>query len=133
MNSGDIVYLTRHYTEWIKMLSSDIEVALDHRIAKIIKVFDWDTEEGKLLLDQRVKTGKWDNLNSEDFKYVLNVYYPELLSKDGKTAGITAIEVLPLYFPGTEFKLFERYPEHLIKDLKSNITEDLFRLERKKS
>lgn len=132
MKSGDIVYLTRHYAEWIKALEGDLDISLVHRIAKIVKVFNWSSQEGKLLLEQREITGKWGNLNSKDFKYVLKVYYPDLASKKDSTLGITALEVLPLNYPGSKLPLFEKFPQHLLDDLNNKKIEDIFKLERKK-
>ena len=131
IKNGDIVFLTRHYAEWIKMLKGDLDISLVHRVAKVIKVFNWRTKEEKALLEQREKTGKWDNLNSKDFKYVLKVYYPDLVSKKTEKQGISAYEVLPLLFPGTEYPLFEVYPQHLLDDINSNKLEDILKLERK--
>jgi hypothetical protein len=131
LKTGDIVYLTRHYAEWIKMLKGDLDISLIHRIARVVKVINWRTKEGKLLLEQREKTGKWKNLNSKDFKYVLKVYYPDLKSKKTDHTGITAYEVLPLNFPETEYPLFEKYPQHLLDDMNKEDIEDIFKLERK--
>lgn len=133
MKTGDIVYLTRHYAEWIKMLKGDLDISLIHRIARVVKVLNWRTKEGKLLLEQRVKTGKWDNLKSKDFKYVLKVYYPDLISKKTEETGLTAYEVLPLNYPDTDFPLFETYPQHLLDDMNKEEVEDIFKLERKEA
>jgi hypothetical protein len=133
MKEGDIVYFTKHYAEWIKMLKGDLDISLIHRIARIVKVFNWRTKEGKLLLGQREKTGKWENLKSKDFKYVLKVYYPDLISKKTEEAGLTAYEVLPLLFPDTKYPLFALYPEHLIDDLNKKDIEDIFKLEQKEA
>lgn len=129
--NGDIVYLTRHYAEWIKMLNSDIDISLVHRIAKVVKVFNWNTLEGKSLLAQREATGKWKALNSKDFKYVLKVYFPEIKSKKDSRAGVLTYEVLPINYPGTEYPLFEIYPKHLIDDINKKDLVDIFKLEKK--
>jgi len=131
LKTGDIVYLTRHYAEWIKQLKGDLNIAVVHRIAKIVKIFDWKTTEGKLLLEQRRATGKWKNLEIKDFKYVLNVYFPELEDKKTKQVGMSLIEVLPLNYPSSTFQLFEKYPEHLITDLNEKEIKDIFKIEKK--
>lgn len=133
MKEGDIVFFTQHYAEWIKLLKGDLDISLIHRIAKIVKIFNWDTEEGKMLLEQRVLTGKWNNLESKDFKFVLDVYYPDLVNGKKKQLGIKAIEVLPALFPGTEFPLFVVYPQHLLDDMFKKIDHDIFKLEKKRS
>jgi len=131
INKGDVVYLTRHYAEWMKMLKGDLDISLIHRIAKIVKVLDWDTEEGKALLQQREYTGKWENINSKDFKYVLKIYYPDLIPPRGKKSGLSGYEVLPRNFPNTEYPLFDIYPKHLLDDIFKKDVEDIFKIKLK--
>jgi hypothetical protein len=87
-----------------------------NRLAKVIKVFDWDTEEGKLLLQVRESTGKWSNYNSKDFKFVLKIYYPELILKSGKV-GFCTEEVFPKTYPNTQYSMFELVPDWMLKDI----------------
>jgi hypothetical protein len=113
--SGRLVYLTRYLEKWYTDLNPQFIVPITNRLAKVVKIFDWDTEEGKLLLELREKTGKWTNLVSKDFKYVLKVYYPDLILKD-KTK-ITTEELVPQYFPGTQFEMFCLLPDWMVKDI----------------
>ena len=115
---GKWVYLTQHFDHWIKEINNSINITLTNRLAKVVKEFDWDTEEGKLLLEVRESTGKWSNLNSKDFKYVLKIYYPDLSLKRKK--GITAEEVTPRYYPGTSLDMFVEVPDWFLKDIRSN-------------
>lgn len=127
---GKIVYLTVHSEVWFKEINPNFNIPMVNRLAKIVKVFDWDTEEGKILLEAREKTGKWGKLNSKDFKFVLKIYYPELIfDPDIKIyspemhrgmevkKGFVAEEVLPLKYPGTELFMFDLLPDWVIKDL----------------
>lgn len=113
--TGRIVYLTRYLEMWYKFRTPSFNVPITNRLAKIIKVFDWDTEEGKTLLEVRERTGKWKNIESKDFKYVLKVYYPELIIN--KKDKIMVDEVMPRYYPGTKNELFRLLPEWMLKDI----------------
>ena len=111
---GHIVFLTVHFDKYLKIKNPLFDVPLSNRLAKVIKVFDWDTEEGKLLLSFRDKE-KWKDKDPRDFKFVLKVYMPDLIIK-GKT-GIAVEEVLPRYYPGTKHTLFDIFPDKLLEDI----------------
>lgn len=112
---GRLVYLTVHVNEWLRQANPTFNVPMSNRIAKVIKVFDWESDEGKILLKEREKTGKWGNLNSKDFKFVLDVYFPDLTK--GSQVGIRTPELFPKRFPGTELSLFELLPGWMVKSL----------------
>jgi hypothetical protein len=100
---------------WLRQVNPKFNIPMANRIAKVVKVFDWDTAEGVLLLQEREKTGKWGKLNPKDFKFVLKVYYPDLVRD--KKAGITAEEVVPRCYPETVLNLFELLPVWMLSSL----------------
>jgi hypothetical protein len=112
---GRLVFLTVHMDVWLKQMNPRFNIPMANRIAKVVKVFDWESEEGKLLLREREKTGKWKKLDPRAFKYVLKVYYPEIVK--GKKTGITAEEVVPRCFPETEMLLFDVIPVWMLESL----------------
>lgn len=114
---GRLVILTSNLENWLKQLNSDFNVPMTNRLAKVVKVFDWSSREGKALLEARNGKygGKWKNLNAKDFKFVLKIYYPELRMK--RTNEVTAEEVLPLYYPGTKGLMFIPLPEWMWDDM----------------
>lgn len=114
---GRVVFLTTHMDHWLREANPGFNVPMVNRLAKVVKVFDWTSEEGITLLEMRKSNSKWDRLVPEDFKFVLDIYYPELLSKTGKVPGITILEHVPRKYPGTELPLFDLYPEKLLSGL----------------
>lgn len=112
---GRLVILTRHLERWYKELNSEFNVPITNRLAKVVRVFDWDSSEGKLILSERKKTGKWDNLDPKAFRFVLKIYYPEL--RIGRTSKVMIEEVVPQYYPGTEAPMFILMPDWMLKDL----------------
>lgn len=125
---GKLVYLTVHVERWLKELNSNFNVPMANRLAKVVKVFDWETEEGKLLLKAREQTGKWNNTmyNSKEFKFVLKIYYPELIVKN-RNKGFFAIEVFPLKYPGTQLNMFELVPKWMLDDMNCE-EKDIFKI-----
>lgn len=114
ISEGRLVILTRHLEKWYKELNSEFNVPITNRLAKVVKVFDWESPEGKLVLRERKKTGKWENINPEDFRFVLRVYYPELRIKQTKKVMIE--EIVPQYYPGSEAPMFILMPDWMLKD-----------------
>lgn len=117
--TGKLVYLTVHYDRWLRGVNSDFNIPMANRIARVIKVFDWETKEGKLLLEARKQTNKWGSFNPEDFKFVLEVYCPEL-RVPGKSEGFKTEEVMSKKYPGTEYDLFEVLPEWMLNQIKND-------------
>lgn len=113
--NGRLVYLTRYLELWYKSRMPDFNVPITNRLAKVIKIFDWDSEEGKILEEARKKTGKWENISSRDFKFVLKVYYPELTIN--KKTKVMIDEVVPRYYPGTKSEMFSLIPKWMLTDL----------------
>lgn len=128
--NGRLVYLTKHLDIWLRQMNPKFNVPMANRIAKVIKVFDWDTEEGKLLLREREKTGKWKKLDPKAFKFVLKIYYPDLIKN--QKDGITVEEVVPRYFPDTEMLMFNVLPDWMLKSLQK-AEKDVLKLEQKSS
>lgn len=124
LKEGDVVFFTRHYAEWLREINPKLDITLIHKIAKIIKIIDWETDEGRAILKEREATGKWKKLNSKDFKYILRVYHPDIVGKDKKNPGVIAYEVLPKNYPGLkeDAPLFDLYPKTLLEDI---FSEDL--------
>lgn len=112
---GRLVYLTPHLEKWLRDLNPEFNVPLSNRLAKVIKVFDWDTEEGKALLLAREKTGKWGSLDPKDFKFVLKVYFPDLIK--GDKTGVTIEEIAPKLFPDTKKAMFSLVPTWMLEDM----------------
>jgi len=127
---GRLVFLTVHMDRWLREVNADFDVPMANRLARVIKVFDWDTEEGRILLQEREKTGKWKNLNARDFKYILNIYNPDLI-RNNKIGCITP-EVAPRCYPGTELALFDLVPEWMLKEINKE-QKNVLKIEKKKN
>lgn len=128
--SGRLVFLTVHMDMWLRRVNTNFNIPMANRLAKVVKVFDWDTEEGKLLLEEREKNGKWKELNPKDFKFILKIYYPELYLPHRERQGTSVQEVVPRHYPGTEKMLFDVLPDWLLIDLQKE-EKNILQIERK--
>jgi len=50
---GKLVYLTYHVDIWFRELNKEFNIPMANRLAKVVKEFNWNTKEGKLLLKER--------------------------------------------------------------------------------
>lgn len=123
--SGRLVYLTTHCDVWFRELNPKFNIPMANRIAKVVKIFDWETEEGRLLLAEREKTGKWGKLDPKAFKYVLKIYCPELKLKNKN--GFATEEMLPRNYPGTKLNMFDPLPVWMLKSLQKE-EKDIFKV-----
>lgn len=114
--------MTRYADYWLRRVNPGFDVPMANRIGRVTKVFDWDSDEGRYILSEREKSGKWSKLDPREFKFVLTLYYPELI-KDG-VHGISVEEVLPRMCPGTKHAIFELVPEWMQKELASMVSVD---------
>lgn len=111
---GKLVYLTLFYEKWIREVHPEFNIPMVNRLAKVVKVIDWDTDEGRLILNERKRNGKWDKLKSEDYRFVLNIYYQELAQT---RKNIAIAEMMPRYYPDSKNELFRILPESMITGL----------------
>jgi hypothetical protein len=127
---GKLVFLSIHCDKWLRDANPTFNVPMANRLARVSKVFDWDTEEGKLLLIARERTGKWGSLEPKDFKFVLTVFYPDL--KKGEKLGIKVEEVLPRHLPGTTLEIFSPVPDWMILEFAADDAKEPFTIVPKK-
>jgi len=116
-SAGDIIYLTRAYQDHVRRTNPFMSAVLENRIAKIEEIIDWDTDKGKKIKAARLKTGKWDKLPLEDNRYILSVYYPELVGRKGEKGVIE--RGVPTFSkdPVTGLPFFGKLPEWLFKEI----------------
>jgi len=123
-HEGQIVYLTKHFHTFLKAKAPDIQIQVVGRIARIVKIIDWDTDEGRKIKAARESIEAWKDPQKsnmvEDYKYLLDILYPEI---DYKGKGLIHPEVVPEYLSiDSKQRLFEPYPPKMLKYLlKKNI------------
>ena len=121
-SEGDLVYLTLAAHEWIVRKNPDLNFPVNGHLARISKVFEWDTEEGKMILEERKKVAGWRELDPREFRYILNAYFPELIGGK-KSQGAILPLVLPESYPGKPgTPMFGSVPKSMLKDMMSDET-----------
>lgn len=119
INVGDMVFITMAGHDFLSRNRKELKIPVSGRFAKVTEVYDWGTPLGKQVLSDRKKVLAWGTKVSEDYKYVLSIYYPELEAQSHK--GICVPELFPKYHPNTPEKgtllLFEKLSPVFVKDM----------------
>lgn len=124
IKENDLVFLTMSAHAWICRNNASFSIPYSGRFARVIKVLDWDTEEGKAVLRARTDgafAGKWGEYDVRDFKYILDVYLPEMYAKESKIPGVVVPVVLPLHSPKDNSVLFEKMSESFIGKMMADV------------
>jgi hypothetical protein len=122
--SGRLVFLTPHADSFLRESNPGFaasNIVLANRVARVAKVFDWESEEGKILLREREKTGKYgEKRDPKAYKFVVSIFYPDLTKGDKK--GMIVDEVMPRIHPVTKQQLFEPLPDWMQSELAESVS-----------
>jgi hypothetical protein len=108
---GDLVYLTRHFDVYMRRKGPKVDVIYSNRIGKLEEILDWESEKGRLIKQGRINSGKWTGLPMDSCKYLVTVYYPELIGRKGEKGVIEPCVPMFRYHPKTEEPFFEKLPD----------------------
>jgi hypothetical protein len=116
--TGDLVFLTKVYDDYFHEKNpTAITVILTNRIAKIEDIIDWSSEKGKLIKEARLKTNKWNNLPLEDNKYILSIYFHDLVGRKGQKGVVQRGTPMFSGHPQTHEPFFIKAPDWLFKEI----------------
>jgi hypothetical protein len=114
---GDLVFLTSEYDAYIKSKHPSLKIVITNRLAKVEKIIDWQSPEGKLIYKARLDSHKWDGIKITDCKYILSVYYPDIKGRNGESG--TVERGLPMFMisPKSGKLFFVKAPDWLYKEI----------------
>jgi len=114
---GDLVFLTMAFEEYMCRRNPHLTIPIANRLAKVEDIIDWESDKGKMIKSMRVKSGKWDGLPIEDSKYILSIYYHELVGRNGKKG--VAERGVPMFgsHPETKAPFFQKVPDWVFKEI----------------
>lgn len=116
VSSGDLVILTQAYEEYMFRKNIKLGVSLVNRMAKIEEIIDWESEKGKKIKKAREDSGKWKDLPIEESKYVMSVYYHDLVGRNGQR-GVIDRTCLFSHDPKTRTAFFEKMPIWMYREI----------------
>jgi hypothetical protein len=114
---GDLVFLTKAYEDYFRQRNpTAVHIFLTNRLAKIEKIIDWESEDGKKIKKARIDSGKWEGLPLEDSRYLLSIYFHDLVGRKGQQ-GVVSKECLFKEDPQKKEAFFVKVPNSILKEI----------------
>jgi hypothetical protein len=117
LKPGNLLFLTRAFEEYFRKKNPSSKVSLINRIAKLEEIIDWGSDNGKRIKKARTDSGKWANLPLEESKYIVSIYYHDLIGREGQRGVAERGVPLFRYDPETRVPFFERIPDWIYKEI----------------
>jgi hypothetical protein len=117
LKAGDLVFLTKAYEDSFKRKNPTSGISIANRLAKLEEIIDWESAKGKKIKQARQESGKWDNLPLEENKYILSIFYPELIGRKNQKGVVERGVPMFQYDPHTKEPLFEKVPDWIFKEI----------------
>ena len=114
---GDLLFLTRAFDNYIRKKNPDLKIILTNRLAKLEEIIDWGSEKGEKIKAARLKTGKWKKLPLEESKYIISVFYHDLIGRKGQKGVAERGMSVFRYHPKTGEPFFEVIPDWIYKEI----------------
>ena len=124
---GDLLFLTEAFHKYIGKKFPDSKVILINRLAKLEEIIDWNSVKGKRIKAARIKSGKWKDLPLEENKYIISVYYHDLVGRKGEKGVAERGVAMFRYSPKTEKPFFTKVPDWIYKEIIKKC--EIFRVE----
>jgi len=119
IKSGDLVFLTTAYENYIRDKFPKMNIPLVNRLAKVEEIIDWKSEKGRKIKKAREMSGKWKDLPIEDSKFILSIYYHDLEGRKGEEGVVDRGVSMFQYHPKTKLPFIEKVPDWIFKMIKN--------------
>jgi len=130
LKSGDLLFLTEAFHNYISKKFPGSSIILANRLAKLEEIIKWGTEKGKMIKEARIKSGKWKGLSIEDSKYIISVYYHDLVGRKGEKGVAERGVAMFRYDPKSGKPFFVKVPDWIYQEIMKKCEQ--FSLELKK-
>jgi len=117
IKSGDLLFLTGAFDIYFHEKHKGSKIVLVNRLAKLEEVIDWDSPKGKIIKTARIKSGKWKNLPLEENKYIISIYYHDLIGRNSERGVVERGVAMFRSHPKTGIPFFEKVPDWMYKEI----------------
>lgn len=114
---GDLLFLTEAFHKYIMKKYPRSKLILTNRLAKLEEIIDWNSIKGKNLKAARIKSGKWKDLPIEENKYLLSVYYHNIVGRKGEEGVAERGVAMFRYDPKSKSPFFVKVPDWIYKEI----------------
>jgi hypothetical protein len=118
LKAGDLIFLTKAFDDYLHQKNPKMTVSAVNRLAKLEEVIDWKSPKGKMIKDMRLKTGKWKGLPLEDNKYIVSIYYHDLVGRKGERGVVErGVSMFSHHPKNPKVAFFEKAPDWIYKEI----------------
>jgi hypothetical protein len=114
---GDLLFLTKAFEDYFLKKNPKSKISLVNRLAKLEDVIDWDSEKGQIIKLAREKSGKWKNLPIEENKYIVSIFYHDLIGRNKERGVVERGVPMFRYNPITREPFFEKVPNWIYTNI----------------
>jgi hypothetical protein len=114
---GDMVFLTKAYEDYFRQKNITSHIPIANRLAKLEEIIDWDSPKGQRIKEIRINSGKWAKLPLEDNRYIISIYYHELVGRKNQQGVIERGVPMFRYHPETKQAFFDKVPDWIFKEI----------------
>jgi hypothetical protein len=126
---GDLLFLTDAFHKYMSKKFIGSKITLTNRLAKLEEIIDWRSVKGKKIKAARIKSQKWKDLPIEENKYIVSVYYHDLIGRKGQEGVIERGVAMFRYDPKSGKPFFVKVPDWIFKEINKKC--EVFMLELK--
>ena len=117
LKPSDLLFITASFEKYFRKRNPASKISLVNRIAKLEEIIDWSSEKGQKIKQARLMSGKWKELVLEDSKYIVSIYYHDLIGRKGQKGVVERGVSMFRCDPQTKEPFFEKIPDWLYKDI----------------
>lgn len=126
VEAGDLVFLTQEYENYVYERNPRMTVPTEYRpgnvklvnrLAKIEEIIDWNSPNGIKIKEKRIKSGKWVNLPLEDCKFIISIYYHDLMGREGESGVAQRGQPMFEKNPTTGAPFFVKVPAWIYREI----------------
>jgi hypothetical protein len=117
LQSGDLLFLTKAFEDYFHKKHPQSTILLANRIAKLEEIIDWDSPKGQQIKQARLASGKWKDLPLEDNRFIVSVYYHDILGRKGEKGVAERGVAMFRNDPVTGKPFFEKIPDWIYQEI----------------
>jgi len=117
LKSGDLLFLTKAFEEYFHKKHPQSTISLVNRIAKLEEIIDWASPKGQQIKQARLASGKWKDLPLEENRFVVSVYYHDIVGRKGEKGVAERGVSMFRHNPVTGKPFFEKAPDWIYREI----------------
>lgn len=114
---GDLLFLTDAFHKYMSKKFIGSKIILTNRLAKLEEIIDWRSVKGKKIKAARIKSQKWKDLPIEENKYIISIYYHDLIGRKGQKGVVERGVPMFQNDPKTKKPFFVKVPDWIFKEI----------------